>query len=617
MSEDKLVIPEFSMEDFVSTTAPYEWLYKFKDDKFKLSQAAQMMKIYANSIGIKNFMTLWKEYYKSISKKQNIVLDNATNFEDQKLELLTGSWLCDEYGVTGIDKYGAEIVACPHPIMPVKRLINIDTGTEKMEITFKRRGRGWKNVIIDKKTIASANKIVDLSEFGIAVNSENAKHLVKYFTEVESLNDDKIPEINSVERLGWIDGYGFSPYVDNLVFDGNMTYKHFFDSVHTSGSFLKWMEAAKIARNECIITRIMLAASFASVLVKPCNALTFFVHLWGGTESGKTVGLMLAASIWANPAMGAYIHTFNSTQVGQELSATFVNSLPLMIDELQIVSDRKDFDKMIYTLAEGMGRSRGAKSGGLQKVGSWQNCIMTTGEQPITNAGSAGGAINRIIEIDCKDEKLFRDPVGMVDMIRKNYGFAGKMFVEKLTEDNNIEYAANLQKKFYQRLNQGENTEKQIMAASVILTADQLINEWIFHDDKTLKISDIQPFLATKKSVSANERAYEFIFDFIAINRNKFMTNSFGEYDGECWGVIEDEYIYIIKTQFDKLMRDNGFNSMAFLSWAKSNGTIRTARQRNTILKRISGSPVNCVAILRPKTEDEDVKTIDDEDLPV
>ena len=95
----------------------------------------------------------------------------------------------------------------------------------------------------------------------------------------------------------------------------------------------------RIERNPC--ARIMLAASFASALVEPCDCLPFFVHLWGGTESGKTVALMLAASVWASPLMGDYIRTFNSTAVAQELTAGFVNSLPLCYDELQIVKKSK------------------------------------------------------------------------------------------------------------------------------------------------------------------------------------------------------------------------------------------------------------------------------------
>ena len=51
-------------------------------------------------------------------------------------------------------------------------------------------------------------------------------------------------------------------------------------------------------------------------------------------------------------------------------------------------------------LTEGIGKGRGAKTGGLQRIQTWKNCIMTTGEQPITTGASGGGAVNRISEID-------------------------------------------------------------------------------------------------------------------------------------------------------------------------------------------------------------------------
>lgn len=608
-------IPQFTLDDFLNTSEPYKWLYQFNDDKFKLNQMVERMKIYANSLGFKRFITVWNSFLDEQKKEQGKALDNVTDFDGQDEELFSGEWICNDYGVFTRDRSGFEITACPHPILPVRRLINIDTGTEKMEIKFKRKGKKqWKKIIADKTVISSANKIVSLSEFGISVTSENAKALVRYLCDIEILNDDKIPEINSVERLGWIEDYGFSPYVDNLVFDGSINFKHFFESVKQKGKLEKWIDIVKPLRSNPIV-KILLASSFASVLVNPCNALTFFVHLWGGTESGKTVGLMLAASVWADPTMGAYIHTFNSTTVGQELSATFVNSMPLIIDELQIVSDRKDFDKMIYTLAEGVGKGRGNVNGGLRKVGSWQNCILTTGEQPITNASSAGGAVNRIIEIDCKEQKLFKNPVETVALIKKNYGTAGKAFVEKLQEDGNIEYAQSLQKEFYNKLSDGETTEKQIMAASVILTADRLINEWFFKDGETLNISDISPYLVSKKDISANERAYDFICDFISVNTNKFTLNDFGNYDGECWGCIDKDYVYIIKSQFNKIMQGEGYNPTAFLSWAKSRDIIVSSGRHNSVSKRLNGVVTRCVAV-KLKEEDTDVIVPDDSDLP-
>ena len=94
----------------------------------------------------------------------------------------------------------------------------------------------------------------------------------------------------------------FSPYVDDLIFDGDVSYKHLYDAVSEKGSAEKWIQFVRDIRAEGNIpTKIVLAAAFASILVEPCNCSCFLVHLWNGSGNGKTVALMLAASVWANP----------------------------------------------------------------------------------------------------------------------------------------------------------------------------------------------------------------------------------------------------------------------------------------------------------------------------
>lgn len=189
----------------------------------------------------------------------------------------------------------------------------------------------------------------------------------------------------------------------------------------------------------------------------------------------------MAASVWANPEIGVYIQTFNATEVGKELGAAFCNSLPLVIDELQLVKDnRKDFDKMIYQLSEGVGRARGQKQGGLQKTPTWRNCIITTGEFPIISSNSGEGAVNRTIEVDCHDTKLFDDPKKTATSLYANYGFAGPEFVKHLMEDGVQERVQKLQEAMQDTLKTGDTMDKQTASAALILAADRLAEEWIF-----------------------------------------------------------------------------------------------------------------------------------------
>ena len=610
MKQEIVAIPDYTVEQYLNTSEPYEFLYRYKDDKFMLRQLLQRMKAKAGAVGVKCFVSLFDAYCQMQAEKNGVILQNSTQFEGQEIELFSGEYMCDNLGVAIQDKYGFENVICRHPIMPVRRLVNVDSGEERLQIAY-RKGRMWRSLIAEKSTIASSNKILDLASNGVLVTSENAKALSKYLLEIEDLNYETLPEQKSVGRLGWVGG-GFSPYVENLVFDGENNFKNIFNAVKSNGSRDKWIDMMKLLRAEKTAGRLFLASSFASVLLEPCGLLPFFVHAWGGTETGKTVGLMIAASVWASPKMGEYITTFNSTLVGQEMTAAFLNSLPPCLDELQIQSSAgiKDFDRLIYQLTEGIGKTRGSKNGGLLKTNTWKCCFISNGEHPISNTNSGGGAVNRIIEFECA-EKVYSDLVGICAVINQNYGFAGREFVEYLQQEGMIEKINSLQKEYYRELLKSDSTDKQAASASAILVADHIATELFFKDNNNLTVDDMAKIMTKKDEVNVNTRAYDYILELVARNPNKFKTNDFGDYQGEVWGKIESNSVYFIKSVFDREMQMAGFNSTAFLAWAKRRGILKTAEGRRTIVSRIAGTPTNCVCLLK----EQDFEPIDD-DIP-
>lgn len=604
-----ITIPAYSKEDFTESTVPFDFLMGFQEDPFVQQQMVQRMKEYAATVGIRSFVSLWNIYQKSLAQKGKAKeLERATDFTDQPVELYCGEYTCTDAGVRYVNKLGFPVVVCQHPILVSRRYVNVDSGEEKLEVAFARAGRWKKPVICDRTMLANSQKILELAAHGVAVDSDNARELVKYITYIENRNYDKLGETQSVGRLGWIEGCGFSPYVDGLQFDGDVSFRQMFQAVQSAGTLKKWLETVRPGREHSQIVRIMLAASFASVLIEPLGCLPFFCHVWGGTEAGKTVGLMVATSVWANPAPGEYLKTFNTTNVHMEQVAGFCNSLPLCFDELQINKDRQDFDKTIYMLAEGISKGRGAKSGGIQRVYSWHNCILTTGEMPISTARSGGGAVNRIVEIDCKGERLFTDPRTTANGVRKVYGTAGKAFVDALMQDGGIEWAATVYNQYYAELSDGEVTEKQAMAGALILTADQLAEDWIFLDGLRVDKDALKKYLSTKDEVDANKRAYAWLMDFLAVNGSHFA----GREDvpiSEIWGEISEAegVAYIINSVFDAKMAEAGFNPNAFKSWANGRGVLKTdgGEKRLTRQKRIKGSKVKsrCVCLELPRDE--------------
>jgi len=607
-----IVIPNYEKDDFLKTTKPFQWIVDTADgNEFIQGQLVEQMAQKAQALKVTKFKSMFKNYLKSI-KGQSIVYGNVMEFSGTALMWDTGEWTANDDGVYKESAYGGIQFACPHPIFILSRYSNVDTDVESLQLVYGRAGRSYKTKIIPRLDLASANRITKLAEYGVGVTSENAKALVQFLSDFESINYDKIAEKKSCDHMGWVgNGYKqFAPYISDLEFEGQDRYKSLFKSVTQTGSYDKWLECiCSYRKSGNIVPRIVMAASFASVLLKPLGALPFFTHLWGTSETGKSVALLAAVSVWANPVMGRYAYTFKSTDVGNELYASCLKSLPLCIDELQILK-RSDFDELIYMLCEGVGKLRGKREGGVQHLNTWTSCILTTGEKPITTASSNGGAVNRVIEIECNSGRFFEKPREFCRLIQSNYGYAGKEFIEYLISDNNIEEARGLYERYIKQLeDMTEGTDKQIASAAAILTADELSERWIFKDGVRVTVEDMKPLLKTRDMMDADKRAYEYLREEIIANYKSFTDNG-----SECWGTVKDGYIYILKNRFNGILSDGGFNPQSALSWMMRNQKIaKHDKDRRDILKRVNGSGIRCICIYG---EDDFADIDSEEELP-
>ena len=132
-----------------------------------------------------------------------------------------------------------------------------------------------------------------------------------------------------------------------------------------------------------------------------------------------------------------------------------------------------------------------------------------------------------------------------------------------------------------------------------------------------MTVADLEKIMTKKKEVNVNNRALEFIYELVERNPNRFKANEFGDYQGEVWGKIDDECIYIIKSVFDREMGNSGYNSTAFLAWAKRNNATITDNGKRTKKARITGSATNCVCIRKNLTENEQTEMDEYDDLPL
>lgn len=554
----------------------------------------------------KNVVNAYRKVLNNIKKQENedlkkkikemSLVEHYTNFTDSPYDnMACGNWIAADDGIytwnstTGI----TDIRACYHPILPVERLKNLQTGEEQLKIAFKRNCK-WQEVIVPKDVVATASKIVGLSKRGVAVTSETAKHLVRYLSDVENLNDEYIKIQYSSGKLGWI-GEGFLPYSNDIVFDGDSRFSQLFESISEKGSRDKWYDCVrKIRKQEKFEIKFMLATSFASVLIKPLNALPFFADLWGLTGNGKSITHMLAASIWADPSENKYIGNFKSSDVGIEVKADMLNNLPMILDDTS-QKDKKieeNFERIVYDLCSGQGKTRSNKELGLNRENYWKLCILTNGEYPLQSYMNQGGAINRILEVECTHEKLFPNPQETVDILKNNYGFAGKDFINAVGQLG-IENIKALQQKFMSMIESEGKTEKQMLSLSIVLTADKIATDMLFKDEQYIDIADAKSTLVDVSDVSPNERCYEYLVDMISMNEQRFdvetICEKWGdpiEYDSESGCRL----VYFYPTALENICKNGGFSKKAFLSWGMKKKLVISSNKYGNVLKRDSAS---------------------------
>lgn len=520
------------------------------------------------------------------------VAEDMKHIPDQ---LHCGSWICDDNGIKVFTEKGL-ITICPHPIIPIRILRNIETGRYKVEIVFYWRGQ-VQTIFVNREILASPAKILELAAYAVIIKARTAPLLCEYFADMETYNPDVLREFASTGKLGWVkhkNDYYFIPYDREIIFDSESEYKSLYSSIHTRGSSAKWYSCiGEIRKKKHPAFLINLAACFASVLAIPCDTLPFIVSLWGRTGIGKSVILKICASIWADPDEGKFISDPKATATAMEARLNALNALPMLMDDMaQIAKRGDDYSELIYKWCAKQGKSRSNKNLGLNPSTTWCNCTLTNGERPIVDDFTQGGAINRVIDIECNDT-LFDGEEGKdtIKVVKKNYGFAGEDFINEIKRIG-FEEINKLYGEYYNIIRatakeQGvEKEDKQAMAMALILVADHLTEKHLFKDGITINVATAISYLRNKGEISETENTYKKIMDEITIHSSFFADSPDDEcFEGrEYWGtwIDKDEkrYIGIIPAAFKKIIEDKSLEK-PFISWAKTKGILQMDSDRN------------------------------------
>ena len=548
---------------------------------------------YRDKIKKHNSLNLFNKKYKNLKKKkarEKIEHENFCEFDNEKFDMIcTGEWVANVNGIfkqvpnfdTGeVDKIEASRMA----MVPQFVYKNIDTKEIKVNIAFKSYGE-WHNIVVDKSKISIAHKIVELSKVGLDVTSTNAKNMVDFLYDCLTLNTEEIiPLKQSCSRLGWV-GDKFLPYTDGIVFDGEQQNKYLYNCLKSKGNREEWINYTQKLRAESVFLRMQMAASFASPLVEKLNLLPFILHVWGKTGTGKTVGMIVAMSIWGDSAMGKLTKSMNNTINSVMDTCAFMRNLPVALDELQAIKDKMGYDKFVMLLCEGVERGR-MKFDEAKETRTWKNSFLFTGEEPVVGESSGGGVFNRVIEVDVTGKTVVNPSLGeeIVEFYSNNNGLIAGEYISNINRD--LEEIKNCYKILNKKINNLNNTTtKQAMAMSLLVLGDMLASKYFFAGEEQLELNYLKKFLFTDEDVDVSERAYSFIKDTISMNQNKFDKLS-----NEIWGKIDETKIYFQKQKLVEILKNAGFDIKALQkTWSEKGYIIKNSQGKYSHNTRING----------------------------
>lgn len=542
--------------------------------------------------------------------------------------LVPGNWIVDDGGIRHWEMVMGVMTpvrVTSDPLFVSAKMVNVDDGTEKLEVTFRRNGQ-YKKLVAPRADMLNRNNIIKYADEGFPVSSGNAAVLTQYIEEMEAVNGKSIPIRRSIRRAGWI-GDEFFPYClkDGIAAqsDGNET-ERILAALQKGGSEQAWMDMAAKVRS-MPFARAVLAASFASPLLEKLQHRVIYLHIWYGTRSGKTATLKFAMSIWGDPQ--TLVSKYFSTIVGMERWAGTLKHLPFAMDELQTLNQKRlSVNDIVYTLGNGSGKTRGRVGSGLQKVETWRNCILSTGEQPMSSDNSMDGVNTRLMELyACPLNRSGKgDPddgmaAEMHKVSERNFGFAGEKYIRYLADT-----AARGKDRMdtdYERFRAGLEGlfpgSVQLDNTAVIALADYYSSIAVFGLEEDAAFEEAMSLgKSMLGNIEENRRqdsismAWDVVCGWVASNKARFSGGSALYEATPLFGMIESKKVYAVTKAMNDLLEEAGFSVRKCIKGFQERGLIDTftgseGKVRSQTQLRMKGVPTRLYSLNLEISEDK------------
>lgn len=225
-------------------------------------------------------------------------------------------------------------------------------------------------------------------------------------------------------------------------------------AARVGGDYSKWQAmAGHCEGNPVLMTSI--CVSLSGPLLAKVGRDSGGVHWVGDSSIGKTTALCVGASVWGGDD---FKRTWRATGNGLEGVAALLSDTCLCLDEIN-EADPREIGAIVYSLGNGMGKSRASRIGSARQVHRWRVTLLSTGERSINAMMQEGGKqakagqLVRLLNIPAARQfgifdtlHDFGDGRQMADYFKaecgKHYGHAGVRFVEHIIQQGNADFGA-------------------------------------------------------------------------------------------------------------------------------------------------------------------------------
>lgn len=333
--------------------------------------------------------------------------------------------------------------------------------------------------------LSKQNDALQLKDIGAGID---APALAKLLNEIKK-NYNKIPIQYTFQKLGWNgDVFVGAEIVGKQEYPLFRDQKSLYVSKDKERSLQVWVELCSKVLKGNIYAQIIIAASFASALLKPLNkkALkSLIINLCGRSSIGKSTFEALATSIWSKPDDSRIYFTFDGTELGIIAKLNDNYGVGVVIDDAS-KGKLTDYSSFISEIEESTSRARLGKDHQSEPESHWNTCVFLSSEISILDQCNKEkeGVLRRVYEFHLQQGDLTKDAqqANEIDSVtQKNYGVAGLAFVRYII-DNDLQndfddmYAEQLE---ITRKKAGESGVEQGLAerSALILMAAQIAND--------------------------------------------------------------------------------------------------------------------------------------------